>query len=331
MSVTIRPAELLDLKPMVDLLVLDAKQRAAENPTLWKLAPDAQDKITSSIQTAMENENPPFRQQWLLAESGGEIVGLTHSILLPVPPIYAGEFGAPGLIMEDCFVVDAAPDGTAQSLLEAAEADLVKAGAKVLLASSIAEGAWATEYSAQNYEPLTLYFAKIGLTASAGFKGVRQATESDVPAIVASSADNRQILNDLHSFWKPHPEADTRFGNWMSRSLTLPDRDMFVSETEGVFRGYAVSQPATALHFPIAHDVSGIGFMDDYFHTDFESHDALRENGTAASALFRTAESALKSRGNNAALIVCPAAWSSKISLLQNEGYEPAIVWYIKR
>ncbi|MFV2053083.1 hypothetical protein [Aliiroseovarius sp. YM-037] len=331
MPVRFRAAQPSDTEVMVDLLLQDAEQRRAVNPTLWKLDDNARDKVRSTVGSAMQNDNPPFRQQWLLAEFDGEVIGLTHTILLPVPPIYAGEFGAPGLIMEDCFVADSAPEGTQQSLLKAAEADLVEAGAKILVASSAQGGPWEAEYAAQGYQPLTLYFAKTDLRDSPASEGVRAAQPDDVPAIVASSAINRRILHDLHNtFWKPHPEANARFGSWMDRSLTLPDRDMFVSERGGDVDGYAISQPATALHFPAAHDVAGTGFIDDYFHSDFENPDRLGRDGLAATALLNAAESALQSRGNNAVLLVCPAAWSSKIVLLEKAGYSNAITWFIK-
>ncbi|NNE87870.1 MAG: hypothetical protein HKN27_07315 [Silicimonas sp.] len=111
----------------------------------------------------MEAEDPPFRQQWLVAEDGGEIIGLTYSILLPVPPINAGVHGAPGLIMEDCTLAPSAPVGTAALLLAATEADLQEAGAKVLAASTSVGCTWGDPYAARGYEPLTLYLAKTGL------------------------------------------------------------------------------------------------------------------------------------------------------------------------
>ena len=139
----------------------------------------------------------------------------------------------PGLIMEDCFVAPGAPAGTRRDLLKAAEADHIEAGVLILLASSVPGGAWEAAYADQGYAPLTPYFAKTGLTRQTPRAPVRQATEDDVPGIVAASAVHRSILNDLHSlFWKPHADADARFGTWMKRSLTLPDRDMFVSDDE---------------------------------------------------------------------------------------------------
>ncbi|MFQ6547671.1 hypothetical protein AADZ90_006910 [Aestuariibius sp. 2305UL40-4] len=331
MPLTIRDLEPADLDVAAGLLLEDARQRQAANPTLWTLAAKARDKITATISAALGQDNPPFRQKWLLAEADGEAIGITHTILLPVPPIYAGAFGRPGLIMEDCFLRDDAPDGTLQTLFEAAEADLIEAGARILLGSSVPGGVWEQAYAAPDYDPLTLYFAKTGLRSPQELQDVRPANAADVPAIVASSAENRQILFDLNAFWKPHPDADARFGAWMEKSLTLPDRDMFVSEVGDTVTGYAISQPATPLHFPPPHDISAIGVIDDYYHSDLADPERLQNDGGAAASLLQPAEAALQARGNTAALVVCPAAWLSKIAILKDAGYENAITWFKKR
>ena len=331
MSLTIRPATLTDIDVLADLLVADAQARAQVDPVLWALAPDARDKALAALRGALGEGGPPFRQQWLLAEADGAAVGMTHSILLPVPPIYAGKFGAPGLIMEDCFVSARAPEGTAAALLVAAEDDLRQAGAKLLLGSSIVSGAWEQVLGAQGYSPLTLYFAKSGLGETTDAEGLRTAAEGDLSAIVTASAANRAILHALHpTFWEPHEQADARFGAWMARSLTLPDRDMLVAEAEGDLEGYAIAQPSSALHFPAAHDISATGFMDDYFHEDYADPAQLADGGSAALALLQAAESRLALRGNRAALVVCPADWASKIVVLKAGGYAPALVWHIK-
>lgn len=331
MTLSIRPAAPADLDQISDLLLADAEARCAASPGLWKLDGDARDKTCSAIRSAMLAEKPPFRQQWLLAESGARVVGVTHSILLPVPPIYAGEFGPPGLIMEDCYVAPGAPSGTRHDLLKAAEADLIDAGALILLASSVPGGAWEGEYARQGFIPLTMYFAKTGLTRQGPTPHVRQAAEDDVPGIVAASATHRRILNDLHAlFWKPHTDADNRFGSWMKRSLTLGDRDMFVSDEDGRIRGYAISQPATPLHFPAPHDISGIGVIDDFFHDALKDPKALSASGPQAAALFSVAEAARARRGAHSVLVVCPARWQSKIKMLEHLGYRNAITWHIR-
>ena len=331
MSISIRIADPADQIAMVDLLLQDAQERHALDAMLWALKGNARDSIMSALKCAMEAENPPFRQQWLVAEVGGEIVGLTHSILLPVPPIYAGENGAPGLIMEDCFVVDGAPVGTAEALLATAEQDLRDAGAKVLLGSSVSGGAWGKIFSAQDYAPLTLYLAKSGLAQRKALGSARAAADEDVPTIVALSAEHRRILNEIDIFWKPHVEADVRFGNWMARSLTLSDRDMFVSGAEGVVAGYSISQPATPLHFPAAHEISATGVIDDFYHVAFGDLEVLSDADGSALDVLTAADSALAARGRGACIVVCPAGWTSKIALLESSGYETAITWYIKQ
>lgn len=331
MTTTIRPALLSDLEKVSELLLADAESRCALDPQLWKLDSTAREKILSTVRIAMEAEKPPFRQQWLVAETGRNIVGVAHSILLPVPPIYAGEFGPPGLIMEDCFIHPGAPSETRAALLQAAEDDLVNAGARILLASSVEDGDWEGEYLRQGFEPLTVYFAKTGLCEARSFTDVRQAVEADVPNIVTASAVNRQILKSLHPyFWKPHDDADVRFGSWMSRSLTLNDRDMFVSDLGGRLRGYAISHPATPLHFPSPHDISAVGVIDDYFHEGLERPDGLDTGSTPAAELLGAAEAARRARGDASIIVVCPAAWQSKISLLEQSGYRKAITWFIK-
>lgn len=331
MRTTIRPAMLSDLERVAELLLADAKARCAHDPQLWKLDSAAREKILTTVRLAMAAEKPAFRQQWLVAETDRDIVGVTHSILLPVPPIYAGEFGPPGLIMEDCFIEPNAPPETRAALLRAAESDLVKAGARILLASSVDGGDWESEYRRQGFDPLTLYFAKTGLCEARAFTDVRQAIEEDVPNIVTSSAVNRQILKGLHPFfWKPHDDADGRFGSWMQRSLTLNDRDMFVAESGGMLRGYAISHPATPLHFPSPHDISAVGVIDDYFHEELEQPQGLDAGNTTAAELLASAEAARRTRGDASVMVVCPAAWESKIALLEQSGYRKAITWFIK-
>ena len=331
MTLSIRAAEPRDIDEVSSLLLADAESRTSMNPDLWRMDSDAQDKTKAHLTAAMTTQSPPFRQKWMVADNAGQPIGVAHSILLPVPPIYAGEFGPPGLIMEDCYLTQSAPEGTQRALLDAAEADLVAAGAKILLASSVPGGDWQGVYKDHGYEPLTLYFAKTGLAADQGHSNVRPATAQDVPLIVASSAEHRNVLERINLlFWRAHKDADTRFGAWMERSLTLQDRDMFVEENQTRFGGYAISQPATPLHFPTPHDISGVGVIDDFFHMAFSDIERLGPDIRDAAALFTAAEAARSARGDHSVLVVCPAAWTTKITLLQQLGYHNAITWFLK-
>ena len=327
MTTSIRPAGPNDIEQMADLLLADAEARCRADPLLWKLDDSPREKILSAVQTSIE----AGQERWLLAQVGDAIVGLTHAMIVPVPPIYDGKFGAPGLLMEDCFVSPDAPLPTRSDLLQATEADLVKAGAQMVIASSAAGGDWEDEYAQSGYEPVTLYFSKTGLSCGSMFPNVRSAREGDVADIVAASAVHREILERLNpTFWRIHAEANDRFAGWMTYSLTLSDRDMFVSEADEQVRGYAISQPATRLHFPRPHDISAIGVIDDYFHESISPPESPSSRRTDGRALLEAAEAARHNRGNNTVLVVCPAAWRSKISLLEDAGYSKAITWSFK-
>ena len=331
MTRSIRSATPADLPRMVDLLMQDARRRHAADPILWALAGDAPAQIEKAVTIALTAEEQPFRQAWLVAVVGDALVGVIHAMHLPAPPIYAGRHGPPGLILPDSFVATDASEGTVEALVEAAEADLREAGARITLASFVTGEEWRSCFERRGYEPLTLYLARTGLGDAGAPAGVRSATEDDVPGIVARSAQNRAVLVGLDPFWEAHPEADTRFERWMRRSLTLDDRDMLVTGPPNDLEGYVIAQPASRLHFPPAHDISGTGVIDDYYHPDYADPSALVDEGEGATALLGAAERAFADRGIGAAFIVCPAAWHSKIELLEGAGYEAAMVWSIKR
>jgi len=331
MSVAIRSAEPADIAEMAGLLVEDARGRRALNPVLWAMAGDARDRVAEAVAAALAPDEQPFRQKWLLAEAGGTLVGIAHSMLLPVPPIYAGQWGDPGLLLEDCVLAPSSPPGTDAALLAAAETDLRAAGAELLLASSVPGGAWQSCFDAHGYEPLTLYLSKRLAGEADRADLVRSAGDEDIEDIVGLSASNRRILSGLDPFWTPHPQADSRFGNWMRRSLTLTDRDMMVAGLAGELAGYCIAQPASPLHFPPAHDIGATGVVDDWFHRDFADPLSVRDGGRGASALLRAAEAAFAGRGYKSVFVVCPAAWSSKRSVLEEAGYTTALVWMIKR
>ncbi|KIC48061.1 hypothetical protein RA29_17880 [Tateyamaria sp. ANG-S1] len=316
---------------LVELLMLDARERHAKNAILWKMADDAPAQIEKALTFALTAEQQPFRQFWHVADDGGQITGVIHSMMLPVPPIYAGPFGEPGLILPDSFVATDAPSGTVEGLLAAAEDALHEASARIKLASYVPGEALRTAFEASGYEPLTLYLSCSDLGAQGMPDVVRQATEDDIAGIVERSAENRQVLFDIDPFWEIHPDADPRFSAWMTRSLTLRDRDMMVLGAPEGLQGYIIAQPASRLHFPPAHDITGTGVIDDYYHPELANPAALDRGSEGSNALLRAAEVAFANRGVGAAFVVCPAGWTSKIELLEAAGYETAMVWSIKR
>lgn len=118
MPTTISAALISDLPLMVDLLLQDASRKRGLNPTLWTIADDARETVEEAAKFALEAEKQPFLQKWLVAERDNALMGLAHSMMLPVPPIYAGKWGDPGLLLPDSLVVEDAPTGTADALVE---------------------------------------------------------------------------------------------------------------------------------------------------------------------------------------------------------------------
>lgn len=327
----IRPAEPEDIPRLIDLLLLDAAERYDANPVLWQLTDDAPGKIEKALAFALTSAQQPFRQIWLVSEHLGTITGVIHSMLLPVPPIYAGKQGDPGLILPDSAVAPGAPDGTVDALLAAAEHALTDAGARILLSTYVTGEVWQKAFQDRGYDPLTLYLSRSDLGDAGQPSAVRRATEADVSGIVSRAAENKRILSEIDRFWESHPDAGTRFTAWMNRSLTLKDRDILVMGPSDDLTGYVIAQPASRLHFPTAHDITGTGVIDDYYHPDLADTSALAEGGEGATVLLHAAEAAFLDRGFRAVYAVCPAKWRSKIDLLEAAGYETALVWSIKR
>ncbi|MEM9778412.1 MAG: hypothetical protein AAF813_00755 [Pseudomonadota bacterium] len=331
MPQTLRPATPDDIPQLVELLVLDAAARAAQDDLLWRIADDARAQVAEALGFALTSDAQPFRQIWQVAVDGGRIAGVVHSMLLPVPPIYAGAKGAPGLILPDCFAAPDAPEGTVTALVAAAEDALRDAGARIILSSHVEGADWLEAFRRRGHAPLTLYLSRSNVGDAGRPPGIRPATEADVPGIVRRSAEHRRVLFGIDPFWAAHPNADVRFAGWMKRSLTLRDRDMLVLGSPGNLGGYVIAQPAARLHFPPAHDISGTGVIDDFYHPDLADPMALANGGTGATKLLRAAEAAFAGRGVGTAFVVCPAGWRSKIEVLEAAGYATAMVWSIKR
>jgi hypothetical protein len=330
MASSIRQATASDIPAMTDLLARDAEQRNSLNPALWQIPGDMRARIEASIVSTLDNS--AARQVWQLAKSSGRAVGIAHAMVVQVPPIYDIAAGSPGLLLDDCFTAADAPAGTAAALLAATETALRGIGAAGLIASCPATGPWRSVYEAHGYEPVTLYMAKQGFSAGPLPAGVRTAGPDDVAGIVERSADHRRTLSLLNQrFWNIHPQADQRFEAWMRYSLTLTDRDMMVAGAPGEVHGYVIAQPVPPLHVPAAHDIESIGVIDDFYDADFAAVLTIANHGATAASLLSAAQSAFARRGIVAALTVCPAAWTSKIALLEREGYRTAKLWMLKR
>jgi hypothetical protein len=327
----IRPATLRDLSQIAALLAEDADQRRSLDPELWRVAADGQNRLRSGVQAVLQGSATAVREFFLVAEHAGAIVGVAHAMLVPVPPIYDVP-GSPGLVLDDCFTSSTAPTGTAEALLVATEATLRTEGAPSLIASCAASAPLRPLYERYGYEPVTLFMVKHGFSPGAQPPSVRPAGADDVASIVQLSADHRRTLAVLNPrFWRIHPDADGRFGQWMRHSLTLADRNMFVADGPAETQGYVIAQPCSPLLVPRMHDVAAIGAIDDFYDQDFANVSMVANGGSSGEALLSAAESAFAHRRINSALVVCPTAWPSKISLLEHKGYRTAKLWMLKR
>jgi hypothetical protein len=330
MSAQISSVTIPDLPQVIDLLITDAAQRHRTNPALWPIVGNAHQCIGDAVRTALD-KNSTFEELWLLAQDSGRTIGVSRAMLLPIPPIYAGKSGLPGLILDDCFTAEDAPLGAEEALLLATENSLQDFGATLLLASCLAEGQRRALLERHGYKAITLYMGKVGFEADNRIDNVRPANSADIPGIVAASSKHRETLSQISArFWNIHPDADERFGGWMKVSLGLPDRDMFVVDGTERVEGYIIAQPIAALLVPVAHEIKAMGVIDDFYHSDFAHISEIANDGMGAANLLLAAESAFAERNVDAALVVCPAGWSSKISVLEQQGYRPAKVWMLK-
>jgi GNAT superfamily N-acetyltransferase len=330
MPASIRRATARDVSAMVGLLLMDGESRNRLDPALWPLAADAAAQIESGLDRGLAGSNPSSRELWLLAEASGRLVGITHSMIVPVPPVY-GVPASPGLLLDDCFTTPDAPPDTAEALLLATEDALRSAGAGDLIASHPERGPWRPLYDRHGYQPVTLYLAKHPFKAHDMPSGLRTALPGDLPGIVKLNAEHRATLAGLNPrFWPIRPDADSRFKTWMTHSLTLEDRDMLVAGRPGEMHGYAIAQPISRLLVPAAHDIAAVGVIDDFYDLDFAAVPTLANDGATAARLISAAESAFARRGFVTALVVCPAAWASKAELLKRQGYRTAKLWMFK-
>jgi hypothetical protein len=315
---------------MTDLLVLDGRRRMGLDPGVWRMAGDPGARIESAVRASVEGD-ARTRELWLLAETGGRMVGVAHAIIVPVPPIYDVRTGPPGLLLDDCCTTGDAPPGAAEALLDATEAALRGSGVASLIASCAVGDPWRTLYERRGYEAVTWYMGKQGFESRERPSDVRSAVVGDIPDIVALSADHRKTLARLNPrFWTLNPEADARFGTWMRYSLTLRDRDMMVAGPPGGVHGYVIAQPVAPLLVPAVHTFEDIGVIDDFYDRDFADVAAISDRSAVAADLLSAAESAFARRSFTAGLVVCPAAWTSKASLLRRRGYRVVKQWMLK-
>lgn len=329
MSMRIRPAAPSDVPALVEFALSDARVRSAFEPELWSVAPDAAARIRASLATVVNPVVGPIRHHWIVADIGKSIAGVVHAANLPAPPIVDLKGGNAGIIFEDsCF-----PDDRKMSaaLLAAVEHALRDAGAVLFIAASpVSRTSRTALFGASGYEPTTWYMARTGLRNASISSTIRPAAAADVGGIVRLSALYRarlQAANPL--FWNIDAQADARFAMWMTGSLSLPDRSMFVSGSSDGLDGYVIAQPSTPLLLPAAHDRARVGLIDDFYAEAFET-DSAEMLSDVPDALLAAAEGALAKRGATVALGICPVKLPHKAASFARRGYRTAFVWLVK-
>ena len=135
MPPSIRAATPQDVPAIVALLTLDAQERRSLDPLLWRLATDAPIRIERAVGATFNGSRVSAPELWFVAEHAGRVFGVARAMIVPVPPIYDGAAGSPGLLLDDCFISAEAPSGTAEALLVTTEAALRAAGARRIVAS----------------------------------------------------------------------------------------------------------------------------------------------------------------------------------------------------
>ena len=330
MTVTINACSLADLPDMLDLLVEDARQRHTENPVLWAFDGSTRGRIEAILRKSFEDDNPPIKELWLMAKDGRKPVGLTHAIIVPVPPIYDIET-PPGLMLDECFVSEDAQEDTIGELIRATESALRDVGAENFIASCCTGSPWRPVLEKNGYEAVTLFMSKNGFQEKEIVPPVAVATADDIPGIISRSAEHRNNLFEANpKFWNIHANADEIFEKWMRISLTLTDRTMLVAKDADRVDGYIIAQPVTPVQMPMAHDPHGLGVIDDFYHIDFENRSDIRNGGVEAADLFTAAEGAFARNKVRATLVVCPDNWCSKKQFLESQGYTTAKTWLLK-
>lgn len=256
----------------------------------------------------------PERFAWLLAERGGDAVGVVSAGLFPAPPVYQNLLA--GLSGDELYAAD--PEVLA-ALLDGAETFLREGGATVLTGACPARAPERlAQLTARGYQPLTLWMTRPVNTEATCPLSVRPATEADLPALVrlnAAAQEGKRRANPR--FWTPHPEAPARFEGWMRHSLTLPDRDVLVQEGPDGVDGFAIPQPT---NLPPTHDAAQVGTLDDLAADEWATFGPLLEAG----------HHTLAARGVRTVQAICPADWPERRAVLAAAGFRTANLWLIK-
>ena len=82
MDASLRRARLTDLPALTDLLLRDARQRSALEPSVWRVADDARARVEGAVVASLDGSNARLRELWHVAEVAGKLVGVTHAMVV---------------------------------------------------------------------------------------------------------------------------------------------------------------------------------------------------------------------------------------------------------
>jgi hypothetical protein len=310
----LRKAQTNDFDRIVDLL-------AAESEHLE--LPKARDAIATQIKRDTEADSD--HRGWIVLETS-ETFGVAHLAIIPPPPIYDLKGGLAGIIL-GCWA--SAPPA---ELVPTLENHLRSHNVAVsVISCHERDPALGAALNSNGFRATTDYMLKSSLAASTT-SGTRLANEDDIPSLVSFNRETRARLVEANpAFWQSHPDAEQRFAFWMKASLMMGDRSIFIFPDGLSPTGFLIAQPASPIQIPFTCDDTQIGIVDDFHCPSFGASLTNSGNPESGITLLFTAETEFVRRGKQAALAICPTAWTSKAKLLKDAGYRTNHTWFTKR
>jgi hypothetical protein len=275
----------------------------------------------TAIEAQIKRDIDTGQFEWLLAGTSTD-TAVARIAVIPPPPIYDLKGGLAGVVLGTWHMTD----------IEPLDQHLRDRGAAMLVMDCAAnDEPKRSQLETRGYIATTHYMLKTNLAAQAPSAAIRQATERDIPDLVAFNREARARLHEANpAFWTSHPDAEARFGLWMKFSLTMRDRAMFVSEDDTNLSGFIIAQPASPIQVPIKIDDAQIGVIDDFHCTTFGSALDRARDDTTGRQLLQAAESTFAAQDKTGAIAICPVTWAAKASVLEASGYKVHHTWFTR-
>jgi hypothetical protein len=320
MAIEIRSAVEGDIERIAMLGLEDAKKRQNFDPHLWPFSSDG----ASKIEAALRREISGGALAWLVAKENGTVVAAVRYAVIPCPPIYDLMGGLAGVMLDDTYFSATASGAALNALLSALEATMREKGATIFIAATPdADAQKRGVLEDKCYRPITRYLVKHDLNVAEPSR-VRRAKREDIPGIAAlGMCAIAQHARANPRMWTPRADAADRFSLWMTQSLSMVDRSVFVIDAPKAPSGFIVAQPAGPFQLPLSGNTA-LGLIDDFYCGDFQPP------AKDAAALLAAAESDFRRRGKKSAMAICPAAWTDKLSFLVGRSYALGNLWLLK-